>query len=144
MRTLRGPVGVVIAVALATGYGVGLAAERSVGVVVRSVLHRGVLTPKGAQGPPEERRLHEIASGFDFLFDDQTRSLSHAAVRFVLSDNRVGCALLGMDSIEQVEENLSYADSRPFSAEQLRRARQLAPADPWAFGVWLRQQREEE
>ena len=30
MRTLRGPVGVVIAVALATGYGVGLAAERSV------------------------------------------------------------------------------------------------------------------
>jgi aryl-alcohol dehydrogenase-like predicted oxidoreductase len=110
-----------------------LAAARGVGVIARSVLHRGVLTPKGTGGSADERRLHEAANGFDWLFDDDTQSLPHAAMRFALSHPGVGCALLGMDSIEQVEQNLGYGDIRPFTSEQLRRVRDSAPPDPWAI-----------
>ena len=109
-----------------------LAAKRGVGVVGRSVLHRGVLTAKGALGSEEDRRLHAAANEFDFLFDDQTQSLPHAAVRFVLSNRGIGIALLGMDSVEQVDENLAYEGFPPFDDEQLRRVRERAPADPWS------------
>lgn len=110
-----------------------LAVERGVGVVARSVLHRGVLTPKGAVGSADEQRLHTAAHQFDFLFDDDTRSLPHAAVRYVLSNAHISCALLGMDCIEQVEQNLSYADAQPYTDDQLRRVRQSAPPDPWSI-----------
>ena len=110
-----------------------LAAQRGVGVVARSVLHRGVLTSKGASGSDQERRLHEVASSFGFLFDDETTSLPHAAMRFVLSNDQVSCALVGMDSLEQVEQNLSYGPIRPFSARQVCRVRESAPPDPWAI-----------
>lgn len=109
------------------------AAKQGVGVVARSVLHRGVLTPKGANGSAEEQRLHRAANEFDFVIDANTYSLPHAAVRFVLSNPNVSCALLGMDSIEQVEANLSYGEFVPLSDEQLQRVRELAPPDPWSI-----------
>ena len=108
-----------------------LAVKRGVGVVVRSVLHRGVLTTKGAHGSAAERRLHSAALDFDFLFDAQTRSLPHAAIRFALSHPGVGCVLLGMDRLEQVEHNLGFGLIPPYSDAQLRRVREAPPADPW-------------
>lgn len=109
------------------------AAKSGVGLVARSVLHRGVLTEKGGRGSAEERRLHQAAAGFDFLFDDQTQSLHHAALRFVLSNQDIHCAILGMDSVEQVEENLSFGEIRPFSADQIQRVRSSAPPNPWSI-----------
>ena len=109
------------------------AAEAGVAIVARSVLHRGVLTTKGAGGSLEEQRLHQAAQEFSCLFDEQTESLPHAAIRYVLSNDGVSCALLGMDSMAQVEENLSFGGFDSFSDEQIQQALALAPNDPWSI-----------
>lgn len=109
------------------------AARQNVGVVARSVFHRGVLTSKGPSGSAEERRLHDAALALDIFQSDPTLSLPHAALRFVASNPHVACSVLGMDSMEQVEQNLSFGELEPFSAEQLRRIRESAPDDPWSI-----------
>ena len=110
-----------------------LARERGVGIVARSVLHRGVLTPKGSQGSDEEKRLHTHALGYDSLFDTKTRSLPHVALRFVLSNPAIGCALLGMDTLRQVDENLGYGPLDPYSPRQLQKVVSNCPANPWSI-----------
>ena len=110
-----------------------LAAEHGVGIVARSVLHRGVLTPKGAGGSTEEQRLHAHASKYRYLFDEETTTLPQVAVRFVLSEPRVSCALLGMDTLSQVEANLASRPRAPYRDEQLARASSARPSDPWAI-----------
>ena len=109
------------------------AAKRGVGVLTRSVLHRGVLTPKGAHGSAEEARLHQAALRLDFLFDERTRTLPQAAIRFVLSNPHVASALVGMDRLEQVNENIAVSDGRTFATAHVDRVRQMRPADPWAI-----------
>ena len=110
-----------------------LAAQTGVGVVARSVLHRGVLTGKGAAGSVDERRLHAHASGYGYLFDERTKTLPQVALRYVLSDARVSCALLGMDTLAQVEQNLGSLPPEPYPAEAIRHAAANRPADPWSI-----------
>ena len=110
-----------------------LAVRRGVGIIARSVLHRGVLTAKGAQGSPDERRLHAHASNYDFLFDDTTTTLPQVAVRFVLSNDGVSCALLGMDTLDQVEENLTALPQSSYPDADITRAITLCPTDPWSI-----------
>ncbi|MEE3373166.1 MAG: aldo/keto reductase [Planctomycetota bacterium] len=110
-----------------------LAAERGVGIVARSVLHRGVLTPKGAAGSTDEQRLHTHALKYRYLFDEETRTLPQVAVRFALSEPRLCCALLGMDTIAQVETNLANPPRAPYSDDQIVRAISARPADPWSI-----------
>jgi aryl-alcohol dehydrogenase-like predicted oxidoreductase len=110
-----------------------LAVRRGVGIIARSVLHRGVLTAKGAQGSPDERRLHAHTSNYDFLFDDTTTTLPQVAVRFVLSNDGVSCALLGMDTLDQVEENLTALPQSPYPDADITRAITLCPTDPWSI-----------
>ena len=109
------------------------AEKQEVAVVARSVLHRGVLTSKGANGTAAERKLYNTASGLKFLFDEQSSSMPHVATRFVLSNSRIGCALLGMDSLEQVEHNLQFSGADPYDAEVVRRVRDAAPDNPWVI-----------
>ena len=110
-----------------------LAVRRGVGIIARSVLHRGVLTAKGAQGSPDERRLHAHTSNYDFLFDDTTTTLPQVAVRFVLSNDGVSCALLGMDTLAQVEENLTALPQAPYPDADITRAITSCPPDPWSI-----------
>ncbi len=110
-----------------------LAVRRGVGIIARSVLHRGVLTAKGAQGSPDERRLHAHASNYDFLFDDTTTTLPQVAGRFVLSNDGVSCALLGMDTLAQVEENLTALPQAPYPDADITRAITSCPPDPWSI-----------
>ena len=110
-----------------------LAVRRGVGIIARSVLHRGVLTAKGAQGSPDERRLHAHASNYDFLFDDTTTTLPQVAVRFALSNDGVSCALLGMDTLDQVEENLTALPQAPYPDADITRAITSSPPDPWSI-----------
>ena len=110
-----------------------LAVRRGVGIIARSVLHRGVLTAKGAQGSADERRLHAHTSNYDFLFDDTTTTLPQVAVRFVLSNDGVSCALLGMDTLAQVEENLTALPQAPYPDADITRAITSRPPDPWSI-----------
>ena len=110
-----------------------LANRRGVGIIARSVLHRGVLTEKGAQGSPDERRLHAHACNYDYLFDRTTTTLPQVAVRFVLSNKGVSCALLGMDTLSQVEENLAALPQTPYPAADISRATVQCPSDPWSI-----------
>lgn len=101
-------------------------AESGLGMVCFSPLSRGQLTqkhlndkPGGRPIEPELRQklyqLNEIASG-------RGQSLSEMALNWVLQDERVTTVVVGVSSIEQLEENVQAGQrAQPFEDEELHR-----------------------
>lgn len=74
------------------------------------------------------RRL-EQARAFDFLLEDPVKTQAEAALRFVLSNKSISTVLVGMQTPEQVEENVRVAEMGPYSVEQLQKIAELY--DSW-------------
>jgi aryl-alcohol dehydrogenase-like predicted oxidoreductase len=102
------------------------AAERGIGVFVIRVLAGGALTGTAARHPnasPAPRPMAssrtynddlEWAKAFRFLIDDgYADSMVEASVRFVLSNRDISTALVGIASIEQLEQALASAAKGP-------------------------------
>jgi L-galactose dehydrogenase/L-glyceraldehyde 3-phosphate reductase len=62
----------------------------------------------------------ERAKAFQFLIDDgYAASMAEASVRFVLSNTEISTALVGIASIEQLEQALASAAKGPLPTEAL-------------------------
>jgi myo-inositol catabolism protein IolS len=123
-----------------------LAARENVGIMVRMPLARGLLSGKFASGqpiPPEQQwrrprgdqltlRLARVDQ-LRFL-DREGQTLAQAAVRWILANPAVHCAIPGARTVEQLEQNAATADGAITRAE-LDRVRALHSA--WrAEGRW--------
>jgi aryl-alcohol dehydrogenase-like predicted oxidoreductase len=88
------------------------------GVLARSTLAYGLLAGQWARGkafpegdhraerwtlPEVERRIEQLAS-VRFLVHGDVPTMRAAAVRFVLANNIVSCAVLGPRNVEQLED----------------------------------------
>ena len=105
-----------------------LAAERQVGVVARSVLLKGALTWRyenlpGDLAPLREavKEVAEIAGGVE--------ALPELAYRYVLSDPRVHTALVGASCVEEVEQAVKFASSKPLEARRIEQIRRIGLKD---------------
>ena len=93
-----------------------LAEEHGVGVVIRSVLLKGILTDKGTH-------LHEALESveihreryFQFL-SDEVPTLTDLAVKFVLTHKEISSVLLGLDRIEYLQKALKLSDGKYLDA----------------------------
>lgn len=84
---------------------IAYAAAQNMGVVIMGPVAGGRL------GAPSEDIRNMI---------DGTSSTAELALRFVMSNENVSCALSGMSTMEQVKENLKIAsDSSPLTAEEV-------------------------
>jgi myo-inositol catabolism protein IolS len=113
-----------------------LAARQNIGIMVRMPLARGLLSGKFASGqpiPPEQqwRRPQGDQLALRLARIDQLRfleregqTLAQAAVRWILANPAVHCAIPGARTVEQIEQNAATADGAITSAE-LDRVRAL-------------------
>lgn len=121
-----------------------LAAQKGVGIVVRSVLFKGILTDRGNNLHAALKSVQEHRQKYNRLLNDRYKTLSELATKFVLSCEGVSSVLVGIDKPLYLEQALSVADGKSLDKETLTKAKQLAYPDPeflnlpkWDRNGWL-------
>lgn len=121
-----------------------LAAKSGVGIVVRSVLLKGLLSTRGTGLHPALQQVEEHIKRYGGLLKDG-ESLPKTAVKFALSFPEVSAVLIGIDKEPYLLEALNAADGHYMDKDHLRQARTLAYPDPafldlpyWDKMGWLR------
>ncbi|KKS44687.1 MAG: Aldo/keto reductase [candidate division CPR1 bacterium GW2011_GWA2_42_17] len=118
-----------------------IAQQRGIGIMIRSVLMRGILTDKGVDLSHEKlRSVSEHRRKYFELLDNNGLSLSDLAMKFVLSFKDISSALVGIDKIEFLNKAVALANGECLAPELLSRARKLAYPEPefLNLGVWDR------
>jgi len=122
-----------------------LAQEKNVGVIVRSVLLRGVLTHRYAFIPDQLAELRAAIAQLNGLVGEEVGSLPEMAYRFVLAHPAVNTALVGTSRLEELQAALEFASRGPLPPALLARIRAIVVADrdqlnpstwPTDPGVW--------
>jgi aryl-alcohol dehydrogenase-like predicted oxidoreductase len=104
-----------------------VAARQRVAVFIRSAFLQGLLLMPEASIPPGlagvvpwRRRLEAIAASAGL-------GMGELAIRYLLSLKGVTSVLIGVETLEQVRQNLSYFDAGPLPADVLSELEQFAP-----------------
>ena len=121
-----------------------IAQARGVGVMVRSVLLKGILSDRGEQLHPQLMPVEQHRQVYaELIKKGPFGTLSELAIAFVLAHDTVSTALLGIDRMEYLEQALKIGTST-LDRETLERARQLAYPDSefldlskWKHEGWL-------
>jgi aryl-alcohol dehydrogenase-like predicted oxidoreductase len=93
------------------------ATKADVGVLVKQPLAMGLLTSKHKQASQAEQ---DRVAPYLFL-EGEGQSLAQAALRFVLSNPDVHCALVGSKRLEHLEANAAAGDGQGLTAAELER-----------------------
>lgn len=104
-----------------------LARERGVGILVRSVFLRGVLTARIAEVPAPLAALRDRALAG--LGDTPVEALAALALRFCLSFPEIATLILGIRDSAELRSNLAAAAQGPLSADELSHWRPFAVED---------------
>ncbi|MBN2356672.1 aldo/keto reductase [candidate division KSB1 bacterium] len=120
-----------------------LAARHGVGIVVRSVLLKGILTDKGGNLHSALKSVEQHRACYtDFL--DDTMRLSDLATKFVLGHQEVTSVLLGIDKPEYLEAALRTVSSKPLDENVVERLKHMSYPNPgfidlptWNRSGWL-------
>ena len=120
------------------------AAKNGVGIVVRSVLLKGLLSTRGTGLHPALHEVEEHIKKYGRLLQHK-ESLPKTAVKFALSFPEVSSVLVGIDKESYLLESLDAADGHYMNKDRLQQARLLAYPDPafldlpyWDRMGWLR------
>jgi len=110
--------------------------EMNMGIVIGSPLQMGAYNPahedEVRRGPPwmSPQRREQFLALYDFAAEVGL-SLPELALRFVLSDPRVSCALMGARAPTEVELNAAAAERGPLEADILARLDEIAALVPF-------------
>ena len=121
-----------------------LTENKGIGLMVRSVLFKGILTDKG-------RNLHKALNDvekhiklYDDLVNETNVDLATLATKFALSYNQISSVLVGIDKQHYLKNALSLADGQYLDSRQLQLAKELQYPDPefldlvkWDQRGWL-------
>lgn len=106
------------------------ALTKGVGIVVRSVLMRGLLTEKGKNLHPALESVENHIGKYQELVGEAAPDLSTLATRFALSFPAVSSILVGMDRLTYLYQSLEAANGRYLDEKSVMRAKELAYPDP--------------
>lgn len=122
----------------------GLAAESGVGIMIRSVLLKGLLSNRAENLHPALQEVKKHIHLYSQLLGNGSSDLSTLALKFALSFEEVSSVLVGMDRMEYLTKSLAAADGNYLKPEGLQKARALAYPDPafldlphWERMGWL-------
>ena len=122
-----------------------LAEKKGVGLVIRSVLLKGLLSSKGQNLHPALADVEKHIKNYNRLSAKVSCNLSAFAIKFVLSFPEISAALVGIDSFEHLYQALATANGAYLDEQQLEQACKLAFPDPafinlpyWDKMNWLR------
>jgi len=121
-----------------------IAESQGVGIVIRSVLLKGLLSTRGKNLHPALAAVENHIASFSNLLPDATTALPDLAIRFALSFPQVSSVLIGIDKQDYLEAALYSANGKYMDHTQLEQAKALAYPDPdfidlpyWAKMGWL-------
>ncbi len=106
-----------------------LAAEKGVGIMVRSVLFKGILSEKGKNLHPALKDVEIHLQLYDELLNDSTPDLATLAIKFALSFKKVSSVLVGIDRMDYLKKSLVIADGNYLDRETLMHAKELQYPD---------------
>jgi L-glyceraldehyde 3-phosphate reductase len=113
----------------------GVLVEEGIGCIAFSPLAQGMLTDKYLHGVPDESRARENDSFSERMLTDDNlarvralneiassrgQSLAQMALAWVLRDPRVTSALIGVSSVEQLEDNVAALEHLDFDQDELK------------------------
>ncbi len=121
-----------------------LAKEKGVGIVVRSVLFKGILTPKGDRLVSSLAKIQEWRKKYEPVCEQVGWELSELATKFVLSLDSVSSVLVGIDKLEYLEKAVRCADNNYLNEKRLDEVRGLSFPEPdfidlpgWSRKGWV-------
>lgn len=121
------------------------AAAQGVGLVIRSVLLKGLLSDRGTDLHPALADVEKHIARYGELLTGKDRTLASTAIKYVLSFGEVAAALVGIDSFDYLRQALNTADGNYLTAKELELANALAYPDPsfinlpyWDKMNWLK------
>jgi len=122
-----------------------LASHKGMGIVIRSVLLKGLLSDRGKDLHPALREVEKHIGYYDELLEGTAFNLSTLATKFALSFPEVSSILVGIDRPEYLHKSLEAANGVYLDNAKLKRAKELAFPDPeflnlpyWDKMNWLK------
>lgn len=121
------------------------AVSSGVGIVVRSVLLKGLLSNRGTGLHEKLAPVEKHILQYKTLLNGHLKTLPELAVKFALSFPQVSSVLIGIDKLDYLEQSLAAADGIYLDEEKRLQAQALAYPDPsflnlpyWDKMGWLR------
>jgi 1-deoxyxylulose-5-phosphate synthase len=121
-----------------------MAAENGVGIMVRSVLFKGILTDRGRDLNENLAHITVHREVYNELLSETGLTMSELATKFVLSHDEVSSVLVGIDKMEYLDAAIAVADGNYLDEQTLTRASELGYPDPdeldlqeWDRKGWL-------
>ena len=122
-----------------------LAAQAGIGIVIRSVLFKGILSQRGRNLHPALKDVEFHVRNYDVLLDNTITDLATLATKFALSYEEVASILVGIDRMEYLYNSLEAANGKYLDINTLSKAKELCYPDPafldlpkWDKMGWLR------
>jgi aryl-alcohol dehydrogenase-like predicted oxidoreductase len=119
--------------------------EKGVGMVIRSVLLKGLLSNRGKNLHPALAGVEKHIVGYDSLLANESYPLSTLAIKFVLSFPEVAAALVGIDGFKYLHQSIEAANGQYLEGRHLEAAERLAYPNPsfidlpcWSKMNWLK------
>jgi len=121
------------------------ARQKGVGIVVRSILLKGLLSDRGKNLHPALKDVEKHIENFDDFLDQINLSLPEFAIKFGLSYPEVSAVLVGLDKFSYLQQTFKAANGIYLNEEELERAKDLSYPDPgflnlpyWDKMNWLK------
>jgi aryl-alcohol dehydrogenase-like predicted oxidoreductase len=122
-----------------------LALQEGVGIIIRSVLLRGLLSHRGKNLHPALQGIEEHIEQYHELIGDSLPDLPTLATKFALSFDEVSSILVGIDRMEYLYKALEAANGNYLDTKNINKAKALAYPDPdflnlhnWNKKGWLK------
>lgn len=107
-----------------------LAEQAGTGIVVRSVLMKGVLSNKGRNLHAELSQVEAHIQKYRDLLSNDIPEISTLATKFALSFSGISSVLVGIDKSEYLDKAIQTVSGKLLTEEELTKARALAYPDP--------------
>lgn len=121
------------------------AQEKGIGMVVRSILLKGLLSNHGQNLHPALKDVENHISKLTELSEQINHSLPAFAIKFGLSFPEISSVLIGIDKDSYLEHAVDIANSISLTLLELKKAKKLAYPDPgflnlsyWSKMNWLK------
>ena len=106
------------------------AQKKNIGIVNRSVLLKGSLTPLREKLPAELEPLKKASAEAEKIADELGIDLPTLAIRFALSEPAITTTLIGTNKIEHIKKATEAVKAGPLPEKVMKKLRVLAIDDP--------------
>ncbi len=107
-----------------------LAASRGAALFARSIYLQGLLLMPEKDMLAEHASVLPVRRALQGIADEAGMGLAELAVRYVLSIRGITCLVVGVDTVEQMRENVALFDRGPLPDEVRRRVEAAVPELP--------------